>query len=399
MTAGIQNQSGKSGRLWLNYFFLLLCLAACGCQTPRALRQAIPASSAIGLQDEHTERIGKVIQETMRKEGIPGVSVAVIDHGKMVWAQGFGWRDAGRKLPVDTETQFQAGSVSKPVTALAVLKLNAAGKLDLDKDVNEYLKGWQLRNKFTNHPVTIRELLCHRGGVVPRSFAGYNEHHEAPSLLEILNRDNFLIGWMTAHTFGPVKVNEPPGSAYHYSGGGYTVIQKAVEDTTGKSFESVMDELVLQPLGMNRSHFQQPPQDTNNIARGYGWMLTFSGGGRWRVLPEKAMGGLWSTPEDLARLIIAVQEANAGKNSGAITSELAHLFLTPQFDGWQGMGIRLDGPENKRVFYHYGENFGFYMRMAGGVTDGRGWIIMTNAQKTKFNPILRAIRDEFGWKE
>jgi CubicO group peptidase (beta-lactamase class C family) len=377
--------------------FAVLTLANSGCQTSRALKQPIPVSRAIGIQDERTERIGKVIQETMRKENIPGISVAIVDHGKIIWAQGFGWRDIHRKLPVDTDTQFQTGSISKPVTALGVLVLNADGKVDLDKDVNNYLRDWQLQNPFTNSPVTLRELLCHRAGIVPHGFAGYNERKTPPSLMEILKRDNFLTGWLTANYFGPIKVTKPPGSAYSYSGGGYCVAQKTVEDVTGESFEDAMNELVLQPLEMNRSNFQQPPQDTNDIAIGYGWMKTISGGGRWRVYPEKAMGGLWTTPQDLARLIIAVQDASAGKNSGTISPAIAQEYLKPQFDSWQGIGIRVSGAGENRGFYHAGENFGYFAKFGAGVSDGRGWVIMCNANKNKFGSILQSIGKEFNW--
>src|SRR5690348_2621422 len=96
-----------------------------GCQTGRALKGSIPASEPVGLNDPRTERIGETVRQTMRKEGIPGCSVAVIDHGEVVWAQGFGWRDVARRLPVDTDTQFQVGSVSKAVTGMGVLQLEA----------------------------------------------------------------------------------------------------------------------------------------------------------------------------------------------------------------------------------------------------------------------------------
>lgn len=376
---------------------MALALANAGCETRRALKHSIPTSPALGLQDERTERIGKVIQATMSRENIPGLSLAVIDHGKIIWAQGFGWRDVSRKLPVDTNTQFQAGSISKAVTSLGVLALSAAGKVDLDRDVNGYLKGWQLCNPFTNHPVTLRELLCHRAGMVPHGFAGYDEHQQPPSLLEILNRNNFLTGWLTADYFGPIKVVKPPGSAYRYSGGGYCVVQKAVEDVTGEPFEIAMNELVLQPLEMSRSHFQQPPADTNDIACGYSWLKIISGGGRWRVYPEKAMGGLWTTPQDLARIIVAVQTADSGRAAGPISPALAKEYLQPQFDAWQGMGIRVDGEGANRGFYHAGENFGYFARFGAGVSNGRGWVIMVNAQKNKFNSIVQAIGKELDW--
>ncbi len=95
----------------LTVFFGALIVLNSGCQVSRTLKQPIPASQPVGIQGERTERIGHVIRDTMRKEGIPGVSFAVVDGAQTVWAQGFGWRDVGRQLRVDTETQFQASSI------------------------------------------------------------------------------------------------------------------------------------------------------------------------------------------------------------------------------------------------------------------------------------------------
>ncbi len=133
----------------------------------------------------------------MREENIPGLSVAVIDQGRIVWAQGFGWRDVGKRLPVDTDTQFQVASISKPVTALAVLRLKESGRLDLDKDVNGYFKDWRLDSKWPDKPVTLRLLLCHRAGMVPHGFLGYSDSKAPPTLLEVLNKRNALADWLT----------------------------------------------------------------------------------------------------------------------------------------------------------------------------------------------------------
>lgn len=387
---GVDQDCGPRKRVWLALLLPLLALSS-GCQTSRALRETIPASQSVGIHEERTERIGKVVRETMRKEGIPGISVAVIDRGQLAWAQGFGWRDVERRLPVDTDTQFQAGSISKPVTALVVLLLNSAGQVELDKDVNSYLKGWHLDSKFTNSAVTLRQLLCHRAGMVPHGFLGFPEGREPPTLLDVLNRHYFLNG--------PVKVKYPPGSRNKYSGGGYCVVQKVVEDVTGESFAVAMSRLLLHPLGMSQSHFQQPPLETTNTAQGYGglWSVVFPG--RWRVLPQKAAGGLWSTPQDLARLIVAVQTANAGNTSGPISPVIAAACLKPQFDEWQGVGFRLDGEGSQRSFYHYGNNTGYFAGLGAGVSNGRAWVIMTNAQKPCLDPIVNAIGSEFGWKQ
>jgi CubicO group peptidase (beta-lactamase class C family) len=368
-----------------------------GCQTGRALKGTIPASELVGLHDERIERIGEAVRQTMRKEGIPGCSVAVIDHGEVVWAQGFGWRDVARRLPVEADTQFQAGSISKAVTALGVLQLEGSGKVCLDADVNLYHKGWRLESRFTN-TITLRQLLCHRAGMVPHGFLGSGEHAMVLSTLQVLKRHKPVVSCLTGHYLGTIKVAKPPGSEYNYSGGGYCVVQKAVEDVTGQPFEVAMDNLVLQPVGMSRSTFQQPPQDTNHLARGYGWMMNALGGGRWRVFPEKAPAGLWTTPRDLARFAVAIQKAAAGTATPEITPAIVREYLKPQFDEWQGIGIRLGrSDDGYRVFYHYGENPGYCAALVAGTSIGRGFVIMTNANKHRLTPIMKAIAHEFGW--
>ena len=386
-------------RSHLVVFLGVLTALNSGCQVSRALKQPIPASSAVGIHDERTERIGEIIRETMRKEGVPGVSVAVIDQGEIVWAQGFGWRDIAKRLPVDTDTQFQVGSISKPVTALGLLLLKQSGQIDLDKDVNGYFKDWHLDSKWPDKPVTLRLLLCHRAGMIPHGFAGYGESKDPPTLLEVLNKRHTLVGWLTGNTLGSIKVAYPPGSQFRYSGGGYCVVQKVMEDATGEPFETVMSKTLLEPLQMNRSHFRQPPleQETGNTARGYGWMKTVAYGGRWGVFPQKAAAGLWATPQDLARLIVAVQKAKAGQAAGPISPALAEEFLTPQFGGPTGIGVFLGGEGENRGFFHGGENLGYGACFGAGVSNGRGWVIMTNAQKDRFAPVLKAIVTEFGW--
>jgi CubicO group peptidase (beta-lactamase class C family) len=364
-----------------------------GCQTARALKGSIPVSEAVGLHDARIERIGETVRQTMRREGIPGCSVAVIDHGEVVWAQGFGWRDVARRLPVDTDTEFQAGSISKAVTGMGVLQLERSGKVCLDSDVNLYLKGWRLDSRFTN-TITLRQLLCHRAGMVPHGFLGSREHAKVLSSLQVLKRRKPVLSCLTGHYLGTIKVLKPPGSGYNYSGGGYCVVQKAVEDITGEPFEAAMDKLVLQSAGMSRSTFQQPPRDTNNIALGYAWMMNVLGGGRWRVFPEKAPAGLWTTPQDLARFAVAVQKAAAGTAVAGISPAIAHEYLKPQFDEWQGVGIRLGGTGEDRAFSHAGENPGYCAVLIADISKGRCFVIMNNANKHRADPIVNAIKHE-----
>ena len=367
-----------------------------GCQVNRALRKSIPSSAPIGIQDERTDRIGAVIKKTMRRKGVPGVSVAVIDGGELVWAQGFGWRDIEKRLPIDTETLFQAGSISKSITALAVLVLNVAGSIDLDQDVNSIMKNWQLPSNYPNQPVTLRHLLTHQAGTVPKAFMGFHESRQAPTLMEVLNGHS----WYVFGILRPVKVIEPPESRYRYSGGGYCVVQKVLEDSEGESFATIMNQNLFVPLRMTHSCFQHLPGEEiiQNTAHGYGWLHGILFRGRWRIYPESAAAGLWTTPSDLARMIVAVQRAFTGDSSGPLSPETAKEFLRPQFEPQMGMGVFLGGEEGDRTFYFGGVNWGYVSKFSASVTNGRGWVIMSNGQNMDyFDPIIEAISEVLHW--
>lgn len=127
--------------------------------------------------------------ERMKYFEAPGVSVAVIEHGKIAWSKGYGVRENGREERVDTETVFQAASMSKPFTALGILSLVKNGRIKLDANVNDYLVSWKVpENSFTkDEKVTVRRLLSHTAGLTDgNGFPGYEVGSPLPSLVEIL---------------------------------------------------------------------------------------------------------------------------------------------------------------------------------------------------------------------
>ncbi len=150
-------------------------------------------------------------------------------------------------------TLFQAGSVSKPVTALGAMLMVADGRLDLDVDVNTQLTSWTLPdNEFTAEQfVDLRHLLSHTGGITVHGFPGYAPGEPVPSLVQVLD------GAGPANT-GPIRVDQTPGANWRYSGGGYTIAQQMMIDTSGQTFPELMHDLVLAPLGMTQSTFENP---------------------------------------------------------------------------------------------------------------------------------------------
>ena len=176
--------------------------------------------------------------------------MAGIHNGTVEWTQAFGSARVGGEQ-VTLETLFQAGSISKSLTALAVLRLVEQGKLNLDVDVSQYLISWKLpTNRFMEQKkVTLRELLSHTAGATVHGFEGYAAGNTVPTLVQVIN------GERPANS-APVTIASVPGTKFSYAGGVYTIIQQILIDVTGEPFPELMQELVLQPLHMVHSTFQ-----------------------------------------------------------------------------------------------------------------------------------------------
>src|SRR5688572_30479149 len=197
------------------------------------------------------EVAGPTLAERMATLRVPGVSIAVIRDGQIEWARGLGATTTGGAA-ITPDTLFQAASISKPVSAFGVLRLVESGKVDLDTDVNQYLKTWKLpENEFTaKAKVTPRGLLSHTAGMTVHGFPGYAPNAPAATVLQILN------GQPPANT-PRIIADTAPGTLWRYSGGGYVVAQQLAEDVTSLPFARLMRESVLVPIGMTRSTFEQ----------------------------------------------------------------------------------------------------------------------------------------------
>jgi CubicO group peptidase (beta-lactamase class C family) len=178
----------------------------------------------------------------MKHYHVPGVSIAFIDRGQIIWAGGFGLADVAANKPVTPDTLFQAASISKSVTALGALRLVQERKLNLDEDVNHKFVHWKVpENEFTQiEKVTLRRLLSHTAGFNVGGFAGYTAGEPLPTEVEILNREK-------PANNEAVRVNTLPGKEFRYSGGGYVAVQLLMMDVTGKSFPKLMRDLIHPP--------------------------------------------------------------------------------------------------------------------------------------------------------
>jgi len=330
------------------------------------------------------------LAERMGEFNVPGVSIAVINEGRIEWARGWGMADVEEGRPVTPSTLFQAASISKPVAAMAALKLVQEGRLDLDEPVNVRLATWKIpeNDLTTKTPVTLRHLLTHTGGTTVHGFPGYARGAAIPSTVDVLDG---------AGNTDPIRVDIIPGPNWRYSGGGYTVVQQLLSDVTGQPFPDLMRRLVLDPAGMTSSTYAQPlPDSLHELAatgyRGDGAPVE----GKWHVYPEMAAAGLWTTPSDLARFAIDLQRAHAGESGSVLSREMATKMLTRGLNNW-GLGPALTSDGAR--FGHGGANEGFRCALTAFIEGGRGAVIMTNSDRgdSLNRRILLTIAREYGW--
>ena len=198
------------------------------------------------------------LQERMAFYKIKGLSMAVIQNYKIIWAKGYGWADEDKKIPVTTQTLFQAASISKSLNAVGVLKLVQDKKLDLYTDINTYLTSWKFPydSLSKGKKINMANLLSHTGGLTVHGFGGYEQGKQIPSVGDILD------GKKPANSPAVRSLYEP-GIKYEYSGGGITISQQIIADITHMPYDKYMDEQILKPMGMTNSTYAQPPMNRN----------------------------------------------------------------------------------------------------------------------------------------
>lgn len=349
---------------------------------------------------------GLKLDELMSKSQIPGMSIAVVRDFKIACAKGYGVTKQGGHAAVTPTTLFLAGSISKPVAAVGALFLVQEGKLSMDKDVNQKLRSWKVReNEFTRaRAVSLGLLLDHTGGFTGGDFfPGYAAGTPLPSLRQILDGERPAVN-------APMRVEYVPGSRWKYSGDGYLVVQQLLMDVSAKSFPDLMRDAIFDKLGMHDSTYEEPLPAAKAASAAAGTLRdgtpVASG---WHVNPEMAAGGLWSTPSDLARLAIDLAQSAHGEGGRVLSQAMALDMLDAH---WRDGVINLFGPPGDpdamgygffvgrgHRFGHIGGNVGYQATLLMFGDSGNGIVIMTNSDVglNAGNPLLNRIAEVFGW--
>ncbi|WP_144510070.1 serine hydrolase [Bacillus sp. FJAT-22090] len=316
------------------------------------------------------------IDERIKHYNVIGLSIALVDNGQISMEQSFGLLETGTNRSITGTSLFNACSISKFLTSILVLKLTELELLDLDEDVNKKLISWKLaENEHTQQKkVTLRLLLSHQSGVMDPegSFSEYTIAKGVPTMVDLLDGK-------TPYCKEPIEVKYLPGSDFRYSDAGYCIIQQLIEDVVGKPFKVVMNELIFHPLRMNNSILDMAHKLEN---------ASFSCGhhkngelvkGSYTVYPFPAAAGLWSTPSDLALVVIELINCLRGKSKIGISESKASQLVAPQFGkDWTGLGVFLDSSKQEVEISSLGWGIGFQCMMVAYPYLEKGAVIMTN---------------------
>ena len=274
----------------------------------------------------------------LEKSDVPGMSIALIRHGKLVWSKGFGVGNSKTNKPVTSNTIFEAASLSKPVFAYAVLRLVDEGKLDLDTPLNKYLgNNYDVVDDDRINLITARHVLSHTSG---------------------------FPNWRDADGTKTLLIHFKPGEKWSYSGEGMVYLSRVVEKITGLRFESFMQQYALQPLGMTSSSYIW--RDRFDTLKAYRHDVLGAVSGRNQPESGKedtlhddgnAAASLQTDPEDYAKFIIAIL------NGTGLKRTTWQQMLTPQARvdskypalAW-GLGIGLETMPEGTWFWHWGDN-------------------------------------------
>lgn len=361
-----------------------LCLALALALALAGAAPAPPADRARADYAPVARLLEKFIAREMADKELPAVSVALVDDQQTVWAAGFGLADPQAKTPAGSETVYRVGSVSKLFTDLAVMQLVERGTLDLDAPVERYLPDFKPRNSF-GRPVTLRQLMSHRSGLVREPPVGNYFDPSGPPLAA------------TVASLNRTALVYAPGARIKYSNAAIAAVGYVIERAQREPFARYLKRALLEPLGMGASGFEPTPEITRRLARAFMW--TIDG----RVFPAPTFelgiapaGSMYTSVADLARFTSVLFAGGRGPRGQLLKPETLAAMWTPQFarpgeKGGFGIGFSLGELEGRRLVGHGGAIYGFATTLAALPDEKLGAVVVTT--KDSANSVTDRIAD------
>ncbi|MGF1581939.1 MAG: serine hydrolase [Gemmataceae bacterium] len=352
------------GRLLL----LLTSLAFIGLPASSVAQQIVPPPNKY---KQVVGRLEKWIAHEVQVKRLPSLSIVIVEDQQTVWARGFGWADLNRKKPATAETVYRVGSVSKPFTALLLMMLVEMGFVDLDEPVQRYLPSFKVRNQF-DKKITLRQMLCHRSGLVRESPVGNYFDATNPTLAR------------TVSSLNKTKLVYRPETKTAYSNAALATVGRVIEQLMQKPFAKVMDQKLLQPLGMTNSSFVPTPKTRKYLAAANMWTYH----GREFPAPKFELGmipagGLYSNANDMAKFLRFLFAQGRGPKGRILKADTLEPMWKPQLVKPQtksgfGIGFYVYDFEGRKMIGHSGAIYGFSTKFAALPKEKLGVVVMSS---------------------
>jgi CubicO group peptidase (beta-lactamase class C family)/D-alanyl-D-alanine dipeptidase len=325
------------------------------------------------------------IEREVHEKKLPALSIALVDDQEIVWAKGFGFANPQAKVPATANTVYRVGSVSKLFTDIAVMQLVERGQLDLDAPVTRYLPNFQPTTNPFHKPITLRQLMTHRSGLVREPPVGHyfdDRNSSLEDMVRSLNRTTLIY---------------EPESRIKYSNAAIGVVGYVLQQTQKEPFAKYLQERLLDPMGMKRSSFEPKPALTRDLAHALMWTYH----GREFEAPTFELGiapagCMYSTVTDLSRFMSILFAGGRGPNGQILKPETLVQMLTPQFDkpdakeGF-GIGFHIMELEGRRKIGHNGAIYGFATELSALPADKLGVVVV--ASRDVANAVTTHIAD------
>jgi CubicO group peptidase (beta-lactamase class C family)/D-alanyl-D-alanine dipeptidase len=361
---------------------LVLSAVLCACSTRPA------SDSTIGPRPRYQDTakvLSTFITHEMQDKRLPALSVALVDDQQIVWAQGFGYADPDKKVPATANTVYRIGSVSKLFTDIGVMQLVERGELDLDAPVQKYLPDFHPNNPFGT-PITLRELMSHRSGLLREPPVGNYfdpSNLSLAAMVESLN-DTTLVYAPQTHT--------------KYSNAGVATVGFVLEKHSGQPFATYLKHAVLNPMGLENSAFGPDPRLMPSLAKAYMWSYD----GKFFQAPTFELGMapagcMYSTVTDLGKFLSVLFNGGRGPNGEVLKPETLEKMWTPQFakpgekTGF-GIGFYVSQLDGHREVQHGGAIYGFATQAAALPDDKLGAVAVTTLDGA--NAVTTHVTDE-----
>ncbi|MEJ2215140.1 MAG: serine hydrolase [Gemmatimonadota bacterium] len=322
--------------------------------------------------DDVVHALQSFVRHERAEKGIPGLSLALVDSQRVVWAAGFGWADSTAGVRATPETVYRVGSVSKLFTDIAIMRLVERGELDLDAPIQKYLPSFEPRNPFGG-TITIRELSAHRAGLTREPPVGSYFDDSSPTLAQ------------TVASLNQTTLLYAPGSHTKYSNAGIAVLGYVLQKTQGASFYPYLKSTLLDSMGLHDSAFQPLPALEQRLAKGYMWSYD----GKFFDAPTFQLGmgpcgSMYSTVLDLARFERILFAGGVAPDGPRILQrKTLDEMWTPQFapkdarTGY-GIGFHIGQLAGHRVVGHDGAIYGFATTLTALPDDGLGVVVIAS---------------------